>query len=174
MVPTIPTCPGCVFAFIGANYNQDDKFKRIAGTEGANATNSKLLEYTEDYREVEFPGGAYITQVFLGYVLDSEKNIKRSFECTTETENNTPICVEGYDKTKNSSNIDSITEFFGTNSCYEMSGVGYICDNYITYALTDSDGFVRAGQGRMWENQHSECYVNSDGSSYCMSYGTSF
>ena len=174
--PTIPSCPGCVFTFFEASFYEENNFKRIAGTEGANDTNSKLLEYTDDYREVKFTGGTQNTAFFLGYVLDSNNYIRRSFACAIY--NDVPFCLEGGTTTNYNSNVNAMKSVFGQENCSgnlnEESANAYYCNKDYIYAQPKPSGYVRAGQGSMWESTHGECYVYENGSSRCMSYGTSW
>jgi len=133
--PTMASmCPGCVFGKVNTSI-------------GSELTSG----YSDSYEEL----GNY----FLGYKL-SGNTIEKAYACGIE--NGEAFCLEGYDTSKYSNNIDILNAFFP--GCNADSSVSYAECNGSSFnkAYVHSNGLVYVlGAGV------SRCYVDKNGITNC-------
>ena len=150
-VPTIPTCPECMFVYT--------ENVLTIGTSQApeNATNDyTTLTSSHPY--------------FLGFIANQDTNvIERAFACGIQ--GTTPFCLEGYDTTKYSNNIDILNSIFSEfpsdcrvyNEDDENSIYCYATNNPYLDAYAIDDGEVSVTKGS------SEWIYIRNGSVHCES-----
>ncbi|MBQ9181960.1 MAG: hypothetical protein IJ134_04950, partial [Bacilli bacterium] len=172
-------CPGCVFA-----QNTDDKYitdglamsetdKKINSVkymvnsknieakpmeDGATTSDETVYALTPDEYTTSYSGYSD-GEAFLGYILanDGTYRIKRAFACGIE--NGQAFCLEGYDTSKYSNNIDILNHFF--TSCDVDESAAGCSGSSGTDAVADSGGNVDVG------NRGYYCYVNDYGHAHC-------
>ena len=137
-IPTIDSCPGCKYVYTTS--------KLEIGT-------STLSEgTTEDYTTLTSP-------YFLGLIANESTGvIERAFACGVE--GTTPFCLEGYDTTKYSSNIDILNAVYP--SCGASASKFYAsCSGSSMGAYTDNRVHVSVYYG------DDGCYVDFEGFANC-------
>jgi len=137
-------CPGCVFA----KYNTSHYIQSTGSTPNTLESN----EYTSDYTTLN-------SSYFLGHIL-SNGYIQRSFACGIE--NGEAFCLEGYDASKYSNNVDILNAFFPSCNA-TTSNTSNTCDGsslYIAYASSNGSVGVRG-------TSSTYCYAGNIGDSSC-------
>ena len=156
-------CPGCVFAqnssskYItdGLAMSETDKkinsVKYMVNSENIEAkpmedgatTSGISEEYTLTPNEYTSSYSGYNDgEVFLGYILanDGTYRIKRAFACGIE--NGEAFCLEGYDASKYSNNVDILNHFFPSCNASSSSSSVYCNGSSLEGAGAGSDGYV--------------------------------
>ena len=103
-IPTIPSCPGCVYAYVYVTYGQPQQPLKY----GPNGTGDILNEYTRDYTTLN-------KNHFLGFILDGNQKIERAFACGINENDGTPFCIEG--TTDGSKYLDNVAVINGLSYC---------------------------------------------------------
>ena len=155
----IPSCPGCVFAWITST-----KLLSTESTSGAPLSMRSLeeTEYVTDYTELE-------KNYFLGFTIDENNVIKKIYSCGIE--NNSAFCLRGGIKEQNSdqkpiyeANIDILNHIYEGNCEYGNSGV-YNCTG------TGSANIAPNGNVNIYLDSQNisagSCRANTDGSTGC-------
>ena len=132
-------CPGCVFA----KYTSDHY---IQGKGTPNTLSD--VTTTTDYTTLN-------SNYFLGHVLENGY-IKRSFACGIE--NGQAFCLEGYDTSKYSNNVDILNHFFSGCNASSSGSYGSCYGSSLYYAYANPNGSVN---------------IDSTSSSKCSVYGNS-
>ena len=143
---TIPSCPGCVFAYTL------DELTLGTSTVPANVTSN----YTTLTNEHPY---------FLGFIANSNTNvIERAFACGVE--NGTPFCLEGYDASKYADNVGVLNTIFPT--CEANASNSYNNCN----GSSVSAGAVDDGDVAVWmattATARGHCDVDIDGDMDCL------
>lgn len=118
-------CTKCVFAYFTDNKTFGDK----------------LTDYTKDYSTLKNRKGEQLRR-FLGFILDSNDNIKRAFACGIK--DGKAFCIEGAtDDHTYQYNIGILNKVFSASECrYIANGKTYVCTDGNTNADTRADGNV--------------------------------
>jgi len=145
-VPTIETCPGCVFT-----YTKD--IWHYSGT----PTTLTSTQYKENYEDVISESGK---NHFFGLKLNASGTIERAFSCGVE--NGTPFCLEGTtDGSKYSDNIGIINTMFPSCGASASSSLAS-CNGASVISVANAKGFVKVSNG-----SNGFCIVSNDGYMYC-------
>ena len=141
-VPTIETCPGCVFAWYSSSEIKWIKDSGYGENEASGNNKLTASEYYEDYTKlVEETGKNY----FLGHVIDDNNYIIKSYACGIE--NNKAFCLERTsDGSKYSSNVDILNSIFLNCNASASSSESYCTGTYV-WAKAYSNGTVYVGSG---------------------------
>lgn len=157
VIPTIPSCPGCVFAYIEENMQY-----------GTNGTILDENEYVKDYTNLN-------KNYFLGLKLDKNSKIEKAYVCgiiTKETEK-IPFCIEGTtDGTSNEKNIELLTEILGEYNDETMMGCSIYegdCSCEATGVSLSSDKYGQVNVQHYEENK--QCYVTPQEELGCKTTG---
>ena len=143
VIPTIASCPGCVFA-----YTTDIWY--YSGT----PTTLTRTQYKENYEDVIRESGK---NNFFGLKLNTSGTIERAFVCGVE--NGTPFCLEGTtDGSKYSDNIDILNSIF--TDCGASASDSYVSCYGSVIGGADSGGGVD-----VFDN--GSCNVSYDGYMHC-------
>ena len=120
-IPTIPSCPGCVFAYTL------DELTLGTSTVPEGASN----DYTTLTNEHPY---------FFGFIANSNTNIiERVFVCGIE--DGTPFCLEGYDTSKYSNNVNVLNSIFsGCNA--SASDESAECNGSSVSAVANNHGGI--------------------------------
>lgn len=118
---TIPSCPGCVFAW----YTNETKY-------GSDNVGDILVNGSKNYNDIIKSSGK---DYFLGHILNEQGKILRAFACGIHIDG-TPFCIEGtVDGSKNEENIELLNDIFGTYNSNTKLG----CENHgSTFDCSDS------------------------------------
>ena len=131
-------CPGCVFG----------KEEATIGESAPANTSSSYSGYSNG-------------EAFVGYVVEGG-NVTRAFACGIE--NGEAFCLEGYDTSKYSNNLDILKHFFPSCNVDEQDSADStaVCDGgSVSGADADSDGYVDV------YNASSSCGVDGEGYAGC-------
>ena len=152
VVPTIDSCPGCVYAYTTEYWYYT----------GEDQTTLESKDFKEDYNDVMSETGK---NNFFGLILDDDtKKITNVFSCGVENE--TPFCIEGtIDGSRDSDNRNLLVKIYGEYD--ETTGSGCINEGSDMYcygslsANSNSSGYVYvSGDGAL-------CYVHDSGYAIC-------
>ncbi|MBQ9181623.1 MAG: hypothetical protein IJ134_03215 [Bacilli bacterium] len=132
-------CPGCVFA------QNDQNYKQYIGEELAIETTNSYSGYSDG-------------EPFLGYILNGT-TIERAFACGIE--NGEAFCLEGYDTSKYSNNVDILNHFFPSCNANSISSESFCDGSSVSQAGADNSGYVTV-------DMSSHCNVSLEGNeAYC-------
>ena len=153
VIPTIATCPGCVFA-----YTIDPWY--YSGT----PTTLTKSQYKENYEDVISESGK---NHFLGLKLNASGTIERAFACGVE--NGTPFCIEGTtDGSKDSKNRNLLVKLYGEYDSDKEGGGGCFTNNNGNMdCVGDSLDAFSNSNGSVNVFGNIGCFVNNDGSMSC-------
>ena len=127
-------CPGCVFA-------------RNASEQSINQTLSVVT--SNDYTD--------FSSSYVGYIVENNI-VKRAFVCGMES--NVHFCLEGYDSSKYSNNIDILNHFIsGCNA--DSSNSPASCGGSYVYVEAKNDGYLH------FETNCDDSYISDSGAAYC-------
>ena len=144
-IPTIPTCPGCVFA-----YTTDTWY--YSGT----PTTLTSTQYKENYEDVISESGK---NYFIGLKLNTSGTIERAFTC--DAEDGTPFCLEGTtDGSKYSDNVDILNSIFPSCGA-SASNSNSNCNGENVHVYAYAAGYVTL------DVDHGRCFASPDGSVSC-------
>ncbi len=166
-MPTIETCPGCVYA-----YYTDTKYY--------NAADRSILDnYVEDYTQLK-DGNNQQREYFIGHILDDENKIVRAFACGIKdyglpTEK--AFCIEGALNdnaggnsqtraqmfTRNQQLLES-NELWGNAGCSD-DNVDIRCPGTVV-ARAHTTGTVEISNS----SDADYCYIHQSGILYCYEY----
>ena len=151
----IPSCPGCVFAFLDEAYYLPEEDRTILSE----------VDYETDYVNI---GKNY----FLGLVLDKNNMINRAFSCGIFRENvndaGTPFCLEGtVDGSKDVLNRKILTSLYGEFDDVLYSGCSDYSDGQILgcYGSVDASSESNGSVGIDYFDDY--CFVANDGYIEC-------
>ena len=130
-------CPGCVFA-------QNAKTQKIG--------QSLTVETTNNY------SGYSDGEAFLGYILNGT-TIERAFVCGIE--NGEAFCLEGYDRSKYSDNIDILNHFFPSCNADSSSSYANCYGSSISHVFANGTGGVHTYASSR------DCTMDRDGNANC-------
>ena len=155
-VPTIETCPGCVFAWYTPSEMKWIKGSGYGENEASGNNKLTVSEYYEDYTKlVEETGKNY----FLGHVIDDNNYIIKSYACGIE--NNKAFCLERTsDGSKYSSNVDILNSMF-PNCNASASSSNATCEGSNVKGIAFSNGGATVYSGSL------HCDVYDVGDSVC-------
>ncbi len=153
-VIAIASCPGCVFA-----WHNNQKYLASELNINAGMTNEFLAlqksEYYQDYTKLV---SDIEKNIFLGYILDNDGKIQRSFACGII--NDVPFCLEGYDTTKYNTNLTTVKN---PNLDLEQFDQ-YSFDNSNFHVSINSSGsvgvYLKNGSAGCQVLGYSSCYGN--------------
>ena len=145
IIPTIPSCPGCVFTYL----EEDMQY-------GTNGTILDEDEYVKDYTVLN-------KNFFLGLKIDKNSKIEKAFTCgiTTKGTEKIPFCIEGTtDGSSYEKNVEVLTEIFGEYNEETMQGCSIYegncsCETTGTSASSNNYGQVNTSH----KEEDTQCYV---------------
>ena len=144
-IPTIPTCPGCVFAYTTDTWH-------YSGT----ATTLISTQYKENYEDVISESGK---NYFLGLKINTSGTIERAFTCGVE--DGTPFCLEGTtDGSKYSDNVDILNSIFPSCGASASDSNSH-CNGENVHVYAYAAGYVTL------DVDHGRCFASPDGSVSC-------
>ncbi len=157
VIPTIPSCPGCVFAYIEESMQY-----------GTNGTILNENEYVKDYTTLN-------KNYFLGLKLDKNSKIEKAYVCgiTTKETEKIPFCIEGTtDGTSNEKNLELLTDILGEYNDETMMGCSIYEDNFSCEATGLSLSSDKYGQVNVQHyEENKQCYVTPQEELGCKTTG---
>ena len=120
------------------------------------AIGEKLDKFENDYEAVN-------NKVFLGHVLDNNNKIVKGYVCAID--NGKTFCLEGnVDENKYEANKKILSKVYNKNNCSETEADDekyYSCTGKISVSISEK------GYNYVSISKSDECYVSSDGTTYC-------